>query len=56
MLTAPKGYEYWQYDEDDKLIIDPEAPEWAKKEFNDYMNQFNEAEKSGKENNIIRNA
>ena len=33
MLTVPKGYEYWIDDES----ISPAAPEWAVKEFQEYM-------------------
>lgn len=33
MLTVPKGYEYWT----DDGAIRPDAPEWAVKEFEEYM-------------------
>ena len=33
MLTVPKGYEYCIDDEN----ISPDAPEWAVKEFQEYM-------------------
>lgn len=36
MLVAPKGLEYWK-DDKDGTHIDPKAPDWAKKEFLEYM-------------------
>ncbi|NQL65133.1 hypothetical protein HO447_00480 [Streptococcus suis] len=33
MLTVPKGYEYWLDDDG----IRQDAPEWAVKEFQEYM-------------------
>lgn len=40
MLTKPKGYEYWETDENGKNIISDDAPEWAKKEFEEYIRKF----------------
>lgn len=36
MLIVPKGLKYWIQDKDGSHI-DPSAPEWAKKEFQEYM-------------------
>ena len=36
MLTAPKGYKYW-IDRDNVTELSPDAPEWAVKEFQEYM-------------------
>lgn len=36
MLMAPKGYEYWKVDAQGNEIIADDAPEWAKKEFEEY--------------------
>lgn len=36
MLDQPKGDKYWVQTENG-LDIDPNAPEWAKKEFHEYM-------------------
>ena len=39
MLKMPKGIEYWETDvETGENIIRDDAPEWAKKEFREYMN------------------
>lgn len=40
MLDRPKGIEYWIQDKDGSHI-DPNAPEWAKKEFHEYMKLMN---------------
>ncbi|MEE8823428.1 hypothetical protein LASUN_10400 [Lentilactobacillus sunkii] len=36
MLDAPKGLEYWKEGKNGDYI-DPKAPEWAKKEYLEYM-------------------
>ena len=41
MLTQPKGYEYWVHE--GNVTIREDAPEWAKKEFDDYMEQMDES-------------
>ena len=38
MLASPKGYEYWT----DNGISD-DAPEWAKKEYEDYQNMIEQS-------------
>lgn len=41
MLTQPKGYEYWVHE--GNVTIRDDAPEWAKKEFDDYMEKMDES-------------
>lgn len=36
MLPEPKGIKYW-IETDEGTTIDPQAPEWAKQEFKEYM-------------------
>lgn len=55
MLIKPKGYEFWKEDANGKVTIDPNAPNWAKKEFESYQKQIEESEKldNNKEINSI---
>ncbi|MGF2384673.1 hypothetical protein [Lentilactobacillus otakiensis] len=47
MLDEPKGEKYW-INTDTELKIDPNAPEWAKKEFKEYMKLMsNKPDKDG---------
>lgn len=49
MLVAPKGLKYWR-DTKDTTFIDPAAPQWAKDEFDKYMEkmkQFGIPDKDG---------
>lgn len=39
MLVMPKGYKFW-YTENGKNKIKKDAPEWAKKEFNEYQEKL----------------
>lgn len=48
MLIKPKGYEFWKEDANGKVTIDPDAPIWAKKEFESYRKQVQESEKFDK--------
>ena len=50
MLTQPKGYEYWVHE--GNVTIREDAPEWAKKEFDDYMEQM-DASVNADEDGII---
>jgi len=52
MLIQPKGHKWWCYDENGENSIKEEAPEWAKKEFEEYQELMS---KSGKpdENGMI---
>ncbi|MBJ7687788.1 hypothetical protein HAU32_02115 [Weissella confusa] len=44
MLVQPKGYEFWKKNSvTGKNEIDSDAPDWAKKEFEQYMNAFKES-------------
>ncbi|USQ69814.1 hypothetical protein M5C72_06245 [Companilactobacillus allii] len=50
MLDAPKGLKYW-IETDTGSRIDESAPEWAKKEFEEYQKELEiKADKNG---NII---
>lgn len=37
MLAVPKGYKYWQISKNGKTTIIDSAPDWAKKEFEEYQ-------------------
>lgn len=50
MLDVPKGLKYW-IDTKSGNKIDNNAPEWAKKEFNEYQQEFEK--KPDKNGNII---
>ena len=39
MLKSPKGLEYW-IEEDGKFVISDDAPDWAKREFEEYQEQM----------------
>ena len=45
MLTAPKGYKYW-IDGDNGTELSPDAPDWAVKEFQDYIKMMSEESKN----------
>ena len=45
MLDAPKGYRYW-IDGDNGTELSPDAPEWAVKEFQDYIKLMSEESKN----------
>ena len=45
MLTAPKGYKYW-IDRDNGTELSPDAPDWAVKEFQDYIKLMSEESKN----------
>ncbi|MGX7132359.1 hypothetical protein ACWOB3_07745 [Enterococcus songbeiensis] len=51
MLMQPKGYEYW-YIENDIEKIKADAPDWAKKEFQEYQEIINNAEQPDENGNI----
>lgn len=40
MLMMPKGYEFWIKGDNGVNVISPDAPEWAKKEFEKYQNML----------------
>lgn len=46
MLTAPKGYKYW-IDGDNGTELSPDAPDWAVKEFQDYIHAMSEEAEDG---------
>ena len=48
MLASPKGYEYWT-DND----ISDDAPEWAKKEYEDYQNMVEQSIKQNADKEIV---
>ncbi|MCH4162980.1 hypothetical protein P7H38_07540 [Lactococcus raffinolactis] len=48
MLASPKGYEYWT----DNGISD-DAPEWAKKEYEDYQNMIEQSIKPNEDKEIV---
>ncbi|WP_395318892.1 hypothetical protein [Fructilactobacillus frigidiflavus] len=42
MLVRPKGFDYWTYDDSQmKYVIDKNAPQWAKDEYNDFYKKIN---------------
>ena len=41
MMEEPKGMKYWYIDERERWQIEDDAPEWAKKEFDEYMKSVN---------------
>lgn len=52
MLIKPKGYKFWKEDANGKVTIDPDAPNWAKKEFESYRKQIKESGKLDKNKEI----
>lgn len=45
MMPAPKGLEYW-IDGPDGTVLASDAPDWAKKEFQQYMSEIDNQNKS----------
>lgn len=37
IMEEPKGIDYWYIGENEKWCIKDDAPEWAKKEFEEYF-------------------
>lgn len=52
MLDIPKGYKYWHYT-DSGAVIEKNAPNWAKEEFDEYQKTMNQSGKPN-ENGIIK--
>ena len=46
MLDVPKGYKYW-IDGDNGTELSPDAPDWAVKEFQEYMKFMSEKPEDG---------
>lgn len=53
MLDQPKEIEYWSTDIEGNDTIDPNAPAWAKQEFDDYQEKMKQSGKTDK-NGITR--
>lgn len=54
MLMAPKGLEYWDTDVNGNSYIHNDAPNWAKKEFEEYQTMLKSTELPKKDGNIIQ--
>lgn len=52
MLDSPKGFKYWDVDEHGKSIIDSDAPDWAKEEFENYQEQLKASEKTDEDGTL----
>lgn len=52
MLSSPKGLKYW-IEKDEGYVIADDAPEWAKREFEEYQEQMKDLGKPD-EDGIIR--
>ncbi|WP_375180626.1 hypothetical protein [Enterococcus rotai] len=52
MLDSPKGFEYWDVDEQEKSIIVSNAPDWAKEEFEKYQEQLKASETVDEDGNL----
>lgn len=52
MLDSPKGFKYWVIDEHGKSIINSDAPDWAKEEFEKYQEQLKASKTADEDGNM----